>query len=152
MDVYVYQENSRKIKGEDVLVLLPIGTLEGFESVEEAMEALIDSEPDYMGVELVIFTEEPQYITAEEPPPTKYSFVRRNGSGAVVEEPEAEGEEPEAEPEEEAPAPAARRRPAAKKAASRKPAAKKRPGSRAGTRAGAGGRKSPFTRNAASAD
>jgi hypothetical protein len=151
MDVYIYQENTRKIKGEEVLVLAPIGTLEGFESVEEAMEALIDAEPDYMGVELVIFTEEPQYITAEEPPPTKYSFIRRNGSGAVVEEePEAEVE-PEAEPEEEAPAPA-RRRPAAKKAASRKPAAKKRPGSRAGTRVGAGGRKSPFTRNAASAD
>lgn len=145
MDVYIYQENTRKIKGEDVLVLAPIGTIEGYESIEEAMEALIDAEPDFMGVELVVFTEEPQYITAEEPPPTKYSFVRRNGSdGAVVEEePEAEPEEPEAE----APAPA-RRRPAAKKPATRKPAAKKR----AGTRAGSGGRRSPFTRNAASAD
>lgn len=148
MDVYIYQEKTRKVRGEEELILAPIGTIEGYESIEEAMEALIDAEPDFMGVELVIFTEEPQYITAEEPPPTKYSFVRRNGSGGAVveEEPEVEPE-PDEEPEAEAPAPA-RRRPAAKKAANRKPAAKKR----AGTRAGGGGRRSPFTRNAASAD
>lgn len=151
MDVYIYQENTRKVKGEDVVVLMPVGTIEGYESVDEAMEALIDSEPDFMGIELVIFTEEPQYITAEEPPQTKYSFVRRNGTGAVVEGDEEPEAEPEPEPE--APAPVAKRRPGSKKpAAAKKPPAAKRPATRAGTRAASGGRRSPFTRNAASAD
>lgn len=151
MDVYIYQEQTRKVRGEDTILLAPIGVLEGFDDEDAALEALIEAEPSYLGVELVIFTQEPQYITAAEPPPTKYVFQRRNGSGAVVEEePEAE---PEEEPEPEPVAVATKRRPAAKKpAASKKPPAKKRPATRAGTRAGAGGRKSPFTANAKSAE
>ncbi len=158
MDIYLYQENIRKVKGEDVSVLVPIGMLEGFDTEEDALEALVDAEPDYLGVELVIFTQEPTYITAEEPPPTKYAFNRRNGSGAVVEE-EAEPEEEPVEEEPEEAAPVAKKRPA-KKAPAKRPAAKsaakkrpaKRPASRAGTRAGGTAKRSPFTRNAASAD
>ena len=148
MDVYIYQEKTRKVKGEEEIILSPIGTLEGFEDVDSALEALLDAEPSFLGVELVIFTQEPEYITPEEPPTTRFVFARRNGSGAVVEDEEA-GEE---EPEEEVPVAVATKRRPAKKPPAKKPAAK-RPASRAGTRVASGGaRRSPFTRNAASAE
>jgi hypothetical protein len=152
MDVYIYTEGIRKVKGEEQVFLSPLAELEDFETVDAALEALVDEAPDLLGTEFVIFTQQPEYVTVEPPPETKYSFSRRNGSGAVVEE------EPEVEPEDEepeAPAPT-RRRPAAKKPAAKKAAARKRPtakksGARAGTRTGSS-KRTPFTRNPASAD
>jgi hypothetical protein len=157
MDVYIYTEGVRKVKGEEQLFLSPLAELEDFESVDLALEALVDEAPDLLGTEFVIFTQQPEYVTVEPPPETKYSFSRRNGAAVVEEEPEAVEPEDE-EPEDEAPAPARRRpaakkgaarRPSAKKAAGRKPAAKK--GARAGTRTGSS-KRTPFTRNPASAD
>jgi hypothetical protein len=153
MDVYIYTEGIRKVKGEEQVFLSPLAELEDFETVDAALEALVDEAPDLLGTEFVILTQQPEYVTVEPPPETKYSFSRRNGSGAVVEE-----EEPEVEPEDEepeAPAPT-RRRPAAKKPAAKKAAARKRPaakktGARAGTRTGSS-KRTPFTRNPASAD
>jgi hypothetical protein len=158
MDVYIYTEGVRKVKGEEQLFLSPLAELEDFDTVDAALEALVDEAPDLLGTEFVIFTQQPEYVTVEPPPETKYQFSRRNGGAVVVDE-EPEAVEPEdEEPEEEAPAPARRRpaakkgaarRPSAKKAAGRKPAAKK--GARAGTRTGSS-KRTPFTRNPASAD
>lgn len=155
MDVYIYTEGVRKVKGEEQVYLSPLAELEDFETVDAALEALVDEAPDLLGTEFVIFTQQPEYITVEPPPESKYAFTRRNGGGAVVEDEEP----PEEEPEEEAPAPVRMRKPAAKKRpAAKKPAAKKRPaakqaarGARAGTRTGSS-KRTPFTKNAASAD
>jgi regulator of protease activity HflC (stomatin/prohibitin superfamily) len=156
MDVYIYTEGVRKVKGEEQVFLSPLAELEDFESIDAALEALVDEAPDLLGTEFVIFTQQPEYVTVEPPPETKYSFSRRNGSQVAVEE-EPEVVEPEDE-EPEAPAPT-RRRPAAKKPAAKKAAAKKRPaaksaargGARAGTRTGSS-KRTPFTKNAASAE
>jgi len=161
MDVYIYTEGVRKVKGEEQVYLAPLAELEDFESVDAALEALVDEAPDMLGTEFVIFTQQPEYITVEPPPETKYQFSRRSGNGAVVEaeEPEAE-EEDEEEAEEVAVAAPVRKRPAkkapaakgaAKKRPATKPAAKKRPASKAGTRTGSS-KRTPFTKNAASAD
>jgi hypothetical protein len=150
MNVYIYTEVMRKIQGQDVALLQPLAELEDFESEDAALEALVDEAPDLLGTEFIIFTEQPQYITVEPPPETKYAFSRRNGSGGAVVEAEVEPDEEE----EEAPAPA-RKRPAKKAPAAKKPAAKKRPaakgGARAGTRTGSS-KRTPFTRNPASAE
>src|SRR4051812_11735951 len=132
MDVYIYTEGVRKVKGEEQVYLSPLAELEDFESVDAALEALVDEAPEMLGTEFVIFTEQPQYITVEPPPETKYLFSRR-ANGAVVQEqePEAEVEEEyEEEVEEEvAVAPVRKKRPAKKAPAvvAKKPAAKKRP-------------------------
>lgn len=165
MDVYIYQEKTRKVKGEEMPFLEPVGVIEGYDDVDEALSALLEADDAWLGVELVIFTQEPEYITPEEPQ-TRFTFARRNGNAAVVEEePEAEEEydeeEVEAE-EEEAPAPAPKRsakrkpparssKPAAKRSAKPKPAASGARKPRAGQRVG-GGKRSPFTRNAKSDD
>jgi hypothetical protein len=159
MDVYIYTEGVRKVKGEEQVFLSPLAELEDFESVDAALEALVDEAPDLLGTEFVIFTQQPDYVTVEPPPETKYSFSRRGGNGAVVVE-EAVEEDEEPEVEEDAPAPARKRSPARKApAAKSKPAAKKRPaakqaaksGARAGTRTGSS-KRTPFTKNAASAE
>ena len=153
MDVYIYTEGVRKVKGEEQVFLSPLAELEDFETVDMALEALVDEAPELLGTEFVIFTQQPEYITVEPPPETKYSFSRRGGdNGAVV---AVEDEEPVEEDEVEEEAPAPRRRSAAKKAAS-KPAARKRPAAKksaakAGTRVGSS-KRTPFTKNAASAD
>lgn len=159
MDVYIYTEGVRKVKGEEQVYLAPLAELEDFESVDAALEALVDEAPDLLGMEFVIFTQQPEYVTVEPPPETKYQFSRRNGNTVAAEEAVEEDEEPEAE--DEAPvAVATKRRPAKKPpAAKAKPAAKKRPaaksaakgGARAGTRTGSS-KRTPFTKNAASAD
>lgn len=163
MDVYIYTEGVRKVKGEEQVYLAPLAELEDFESVDAALEALVDEAPDMLGMEFVIFTQQPEYITVEPPPETKYQFSRRSGNGAVTqeEEPEAEEEYVEEEAEDEAPVAApvrkrpAKKAPAAKGAAKKRPAtkavAKKRPASKAGTRVGSS-KRTPFTKNAASAD
>jgi septum formation inhibitor MinC len=163
MDVYIYTEGVRKVKGEEQVYLAPLAELEDFESVDAALEALVDEAPDMLGTEFVIFTQQPEYITVEPPPETKYQFSRRSGSnGAVVEaeEPEAEEAYEEEVEEEVAVAAPVRKRPAkkapaakgaAKKRPATKPAAKKRPASKAGTRTGSS-KRTPFTKNAASAD
>jgi septum formation inhibitor MinC len=165
MDVYIYTEGVRKVKGEEQVYLAPLAELEDFESVDAALEALVDEAPDMLGTEFVIFTQQPEYITVEPPPETKYQFSRRSANGAVVEEePEAEEDftEEEVEAEEEV-APVAtpvrkrpaKKAPAAKTAAKKRPAtkaaAKQRPASKAGTRTGSS-KRTPFTKNAASAD
>jgi hypothetical protein len=158
MDVYIYTEGVRKVKGEEQVFLSPLAELEDFESVDAALEALVDEAPDLLGTEFVIFTQQPDYVTVEPPPETKYSFSRRGGNGAVVVE-EATYEEEEPEAEEEVVATPVRKRPAGKRAPKAKPAAKKRPaakqaaktGARAGTRTGSS-KRTPFTKNAASAE
>jgi hypothetical protein len=157
MDVYIYTEGVRKVKGEEQVFLSPLAELEDFESVDAALEALVDEAPDLLGTEFVIFTQQPDYVTVEPPPETKYSFSRRNGSTVAAEEAVEEDEEPEAE--EEAPVAVATKRRPAKKPPAKKAAAKKRPaakaaartGSRAGTRTGSS-KRTPFTKNAASAE
>ena len=162
MDVYIFTEVIRKVRARTCLLLQPLAELEDFDSEDAALEALVDQYPDYLGTEFVVFTEEPQYITVEPPPESRYAFTRRNGgSGAVVEEGYEDEVEPEEEPEEEPAAPiAVKKRPAKKRpAAKAKAAAKKRPaakrpaatGARAGTRTGSS-KRTPFTRNPGSAD
>lgn len=167
MNVYIYTEGVRKVKGEEQPFLSPVAELEDFETVDAALEALVDSYPEFLGSEFVIFTSAPDYITVAEPT-AKYSFVRRNGSEVVTEpeeayeeeEPEYEDEEGEIEVEEEPPPPPTpiKKKPPAKKVPAKKPAAKKaapkpagRSGARAGTRTGSS-KRTPFTRNPASAD
>ena len=154
MNVYIYTEGVKKSKGEEILILQPLAELEDFATVDAALEALVDEAPDLLGTEFVIFTQEPEYITVEPPPETKYAMTRRNGGAEVA------YEEDEVEPEEEAPVVKrpAKKRPAKKPAAKAKAAAKKRPaskkpaaGSRAGARVGSS-KRTPFTRNASSAD
>jgi outer membrane biosynthesis protein TonB len=173
MDVYIYTEGTRKVKGEEEQFLRPLAELEDFDSIDAALEALVDEAPDLIGTEFVIFTCAPEYITVDEPT-SKYSFKRRSeDEEAAEEEPEAEEEAEEEEPEEEEPeeeqeeeedeeeepAPAPRKKSAAKKgsaqrsakkASARKPPAK-RSASKAGTRTGSS-KRTPFTRNPASAE
>ena len=114
----------------------------------------MDEAPDLIGTEFVIFTQEPEYVTVEPPPETKYAMVRRNNGEVAYEEDEVVEEEPEAPV-------AVKKRPAKKRPATKKPAAKakaaakKRPAAkrtaRAGTRTGSS-KRTPFTRNAASAE
>jgi hypothetical protein len=134
MDIYIYQEKTRKVKGEDSEYLEPIAELEDFDSVEEALEALMDQVPDLLGVELAVFTQAPMLITANENP-SKYAFV--NGGVSTVDEPEAA--EPEDEPAEEAPKPARRGRPRGRSTTAKRP--------RKTT-----AKKSPFKSNPASAE
>ena len=150
MDVYIYTEGVRKVKGEEQVFLSPLAELEDFDSFEAALEALVDEAPELLGTEFVCFTEQPTYITVDEPPATKYQFITRDGSVTVSDEAEAE-EEPEEEPEEEEAAPVAvRKRPAKKPPAKKRPAAK-RPASKAGARTGSS-KRTPFTKNPASAE
>jgi septum formation inhibitor MinC len=156
MDVYIYTEGVRKVKGEEQVYLAPLAELEDFESVDAALEALVDEAPDLLGTEFVIFTQQPEYVTVEPPPETKYQFSRRNGNTVAAEEAVEEDEEPEAE--DEAPVAVATKRRPAKKPPAKKAAAKKRPaaksaarGARAGTRTGSS-KRTPFTKNAASAE
>jgi hypothetical protein len=136
MDVYIYTEGTRKVRGEEQQFLAPVAVLEDFDSVDAALEALVDEYPDFMGTEFVIFTCAPDYVTVEEPT-AKYSFSRRGDNEEDTgeeeaeeeeyeeEEPEAdegeeeeyedEGEEEEAEEEEPPPPPARKKKPAAKK-------------------------------------
>jgi len=175
MNVYIYMEVTRKSRGEETQYLQPVAELEDFDTIDAALEALVDEAPELLGTEFVIFTEAPEYITVGEPT-AKYSFSRRGDDSEADEEEEPEAEEyeeegeeeeyedeeaEEEEPEEEAPAPkrAAKKRPAKKAAAKKRPAkkaaAKKAPASkrtaRAGTRVGSS-KRTPFTRNAASTD
>ena len=161
MDVYIYTEGTRKVKGEDQVYLAPLAELEDFDTIDAALEALVDEAPELLGTEFVIFTQQPEYVTVGEPT-ARYAFSRRNGSGAVVEAEEEVVYEDEVEPEEEeevvVATPARKRAPAAKKRPAKKPAAKKRPaakaaarGARAGTRTGSS-KRTPFTKNAASAE
>jgi hypothetical protein len=174
MDVYIYQEQTQSGN------LKPIAELADFESVEAAFDALVDAEPKFVGKSFVFFTEPLNRVKVGPPPemPTKYTYeFDDNGGGPQEEEePEDEGEEeaeaeeeeqPEAEEEEtdedeaeEAEEAPRRRRPAAKKKGSGRRAAKKRSSrkppakrsaSKAGTRTGAG-KRTPFTRNPASAE
>lgn len=160
MDVYIYTEGVRKVKGEEQQYLAPLAELEDFESVDAALEALVDEAPELLGTEFVIFTQQPEYITVEPPPETKYSFSRRNGNQADT-QPVDEEYEDEAEVEEEEPvvaAPTPKRKPAAKKrppAAKAKPVAKKRPAAKSAAKAGtraSSSKRTPFTKNAASAE
>ena len=150
MDVFIYTEGVRKVKGEEQVFLAPLAELEDFDTFEDALEALVDEAPQLLGTEFVCFTEQPTYITVDEPPATKYAFSRRDGNAAVVEAEEEPVEDQEDEPEEEV-VPVVRKRPASKKPAAKKRPAAKRPGRRAATRTGSS-RRTPFTGNPASAE
>jgi hypothetical protein len=155
MDVYIYQNKSRKVKGEDQEFLEPVAELTDFESVEAALEALVEEVPDFLGVELAVFTEEPLLVTVEENP-SKYRVTTTNGTTAAAEEAE-EGEagdnggDEEPEAEEEKPARRSRAKSGAAKGTSSRSRSRAKP--RAGTRTGAkAAKRSPFTRNPASAE
>jgi len=108
MEFTIYETKTRKVKGEDTDFLSLVAEISDFDSIEEALEALMDEVPEYIGVELTVFTQEPMTVTVNENP-SKYAFSVNGGSVTTVDEEEA-NEEEEAEEEPVAAAPRSQQR------------------------------------------
>lgn len=160
--------------------LKDIAEMEDTDDVQMALDALIDAEPKFEGQEFICFVGTRVVIEAGEIVQPRRAFKIKSGASVVAEEePEADEDEeveeaPAPKPKRTAKKKPPARKPSAKKAA-KKPAAKKggtrqkitpkadstetatekaaaptpKPGTRAGSKAS--GKKSPFTKNVASA-
>lgn len=141
MEFTIYETKTRKVKGEDTEFLALVAEISDIDTLEEALEALMEEVPEYLGVELTVFQQEPTLVTVNENP-SKYAISLNGSSSAAVAEEEEEDED-EAEDEEE-PAPAA----AAPKRGTR--GAKR--GSATASKRGGAKKASPFKSNPKSAD
>jgi septum formation inhibitor MinC len=104
MEFSIYEEKIRKVKGEDTSFLSLVAEVSDFESIEEALEALMEEVPEYLGVELIVFSQEPVLVTVNENP-SKYAVTVNGGNVATVVDEEDEEEEADEPP----PAPKPRR-------------------------------------------